>query len=302
MGKTAIGSAVIRPSKRIIYDTTEAVVSFLSENVNTCVDEFLEEWARVSKMVVIAREVAQMAKHKKWRDVRLLSFDLQTVEFAYSKNYTVSISCQDQLSPSGGAFDLEFSRTLSPNGMDTDAEMDNFNPHEDAEPFLRDILRHTHGRLAPSLHCLVTLLRDTLPIVVVLRAIRQEAKRNCMNLDVFPKAAGWYRLIYNDLKHALDFRLLNNQKVAILDASHSLFDVQMPGKLVTKDPAIDDIVLQPIPRMRDIAIDVVRKGLAAGDLVAGKVAAIDVGIMCNAGGVNTLARAIHSQILEQLKC
>ena len=56
MGKTASGSAVIRPSKRIIYDSTEAIVSFLSENVNTCVDEFLEEWARVSKMVVIARE------------------------------------------------------------------------------------------------------------------------------------------------------------------------------------------------------------------------------------------------------
>ena len=56
MGKTASGSAVIRPSKRIIYDSTEAIVSFLSENVNTGVDEFLEEWARVSKMVVIARE------------------------------------------------------------------------------------------------------------------------------------------------------------------------------------------------------------------------------------------------------
>lgn len=56
MGKTAGTSAVIRPSKRIIYDTREAVVSFLSENVNTCVNEFLDEWARVSKMVVIARE------------------------------------------------------------------------------------------------------------------------------------------------------------------------------------------------------------------------------------------------------
>ena len=49
-------SDIIRPSKRIIYDATEAVVSFLSEQVDTCVDEFLEEWARVSKMVVIARE------------------------------------------------------------------------------------------------------------------------------------------------------------------------------------------------------------------------------------------------------
>lgn len=56
LGKTASGSAVIRPSKRIIYDTREAVVCFLSENVQSCVDEFLEEWARVSKMVVIARE------------------------------------------------------------------------------------------------------------------------------------------------------------------------------------------------------------------------------------------------------
>lgn len=56
MGKRAGTSKVIRPSKRIIYDTTEAVVSFLSEDVNTCVDEFLEEWARVSKVVVIARE------------------------------------------------------------------------------------------------------------------------------------------------------------------------------------------------------------------------------------------------------
>lgn len=56
MGKRSMGGAVIRPSKRIVYDTREAIVSFLSEDVNSCVDEFLEEWARVSKMVVIARE------------------------------------------------------------------------------------------------------------------------------------------------------------------------------------------------------------------------------------------------------
>lgn len=54
---------VIRPSKRIIYDTREAIVSFLSENVDTCVDEFLEEWAKVSKMVVIAREGLPFYQH-----------------------------------------------------------------------------------------------------------------------------------------------------------------------------------------------------------------------------------------------
>jgi len=71
MGKTGMGSAVIRPSKRIIYDTREAIVSFLSEDVNSCVDEFLEEWARVSKMVVIAREgmldiSSAMALHRRY--------------------------------------------------------------------------------------------------------------------------------------------------------------------------------------------------------------------------------------------
>ena len=50
------GNNIIRPSKRIIYDAREAIVSFLSEDVNSCVVEFLEEWVKVSKMVVIARE------------------------------------------------------------------------------------------------------------------------------------------------------------------------------------------------------------------------------------------------------
>lgn len=56
VGKRAGNGGLIRPSARIIYDTREAVVTFLSEDVEKCVDEFLEEWARVSKMVVIAKE------------------------------------------------------------------------------------------------------------------------------------------------------------------------------------------------------------------------------------------------------
>lgn len=85
VGKRAGTSTVIRPSKRIVYDTRDAVVSFLSESVDSCVDEFLEEWAKVSKIVVIAREVAQMSRRASWDDVRLLSFDLQTVEFTYAQ-------------------------------------------------------------------------------------------------------------------------------------------------------------------------------------------------------------------------
>lgn len=71
-----------------------------------------------------------------------------------------------------------------------------FNPHDDAEPFLRTILHHGAGRLAPSLHRLVSILRSTLPIVKVLEEIRQSNG----HVDTFAKAAGWYRMLYGDLR------------------------------------------------------------------------------------------------------
>jgi len=83
--------------------------------------------------------------------------------------------------------------------MESDDDVD-FNPHEDAEPFLRDLLRHAHGNLAPSLHSLVMLLRETLPIVIELEAIREDSKSKGSNVEIFAKAAGWYRLMYSDLK------------------------------------------------------------------------------------------------------
>jgi mediator of RNA polymerase II transcription subunit 14 len=168
-----------------------------------------------------------MAKDKTWNDVRLLSFDLQTVEFAYapvwipylhisntilsnSKDYTVSITCTDQLSPSGGSFDLRFSRCVT----NPTSESATFNPHDDAEPFLRNILRHGQG-LASSLHRLVALLRDTLPIVAELEEIRLSAEKNEKAIDTFAKAEGWYRILYGDLRHVLDFRLLVGRRLVL---------------------------------------------------------------------------------------
>ncbi|KAJ6495613.1 mediator complex subunit MED14-domain-containing protein [Mycena vitilis] len=283
MGKTAGTSSVIRPSKRIIYDTTEAVVSFVSENVNTCVDEFLEEWARVSKMVVIAREVAQMSKEQKWPDIRLLSFDLQTVAFAYASDYTVSISCEDQLS-TGGNFDLRFSRCAP--------SLDSFNPHDDAEPFLRNILRHGHGRLAPSLHRLVAFLRETLPIAVELEEIRQQSQGA---VDTFAKAAGWYRLLFGDSRHALDFRLMTNQRVLILDGSQSLFST---GPAQHAEGPTTDLGLLPIPRFSHIVLQVVQKMLSSGAALPGKIAPLNTGVICQTDIVRTLGRAIYTAVVE----
>ncbi|KAH7925939.1 MED14-domain-containing protein [Leucogyrophana mollusca] len=324
VGKRAGSSDIIRPSKRIIYDATKAVVSFLSEDVDTCVDEFLEEWARVSKMVVIAREVARMAKEKKWQDVRLLSFDLQTVEFAYSGDYTVSISCTDQLSPTGGSFDLRFSRCapilalLRPPSLAPPPPLftqHRTNPHEDAEPYLRHILRH--GPLAPSLHRLVELLRDTLPVAVELETMRYtagEAKSPVARgrgrttatgniiaheawVDTFVKGVGWYRVLYGDLRHALDFRLMTGQRIAIIDGARSLFRGE---ELTPSTSTTDAIGLQPISDFSSLVLDAIRS-VRSGNSNAGGIAPIDVGVVCHKGVVTAVTRALHERILRQMK-
>jgi mediator of RNA polymerase II transcription subunit 14 len=85
-------------------------------------------------------------------------------------------------------------------GRVTDGGDDQFNPHDDAEPFLRSLLLHGHGRLAASLNRVVGILRDTLPVVVELEAIRREEAVSGVGVDTFAKAAGWYRLLYGDLR------------------------------------------------------------------------------------------------------
>lgn len=167
-----------------------------------------------------------MSKDKQWNGLQLLSFDLQTVEFAYAEvrrtlallflhlltlrsaiqDYAVSISVTDQLTATGGAFDLRFSRCphapwisqhqqRDPPNINTG---DLYNPHDDAEPFLRPVLQH--ARLAPSLQRLVSLLRETLPIAAELEEMRLQSEREGGGLDTFAKAAGWYRVLYGDLR------------------------------------------------------------------------------------------------------
>lgn len=55
-GGAGEGKTIMRPSEKIVYDTATGVISFWSGEVTECVGEFLTEWERVSKVVVIARQ------------------------------------------------------------------------------------------------------------------------------------------------------------------------------------------------------------------------------------------------------
>ena len=98
--------------------------------------------------------------------------------------------------------------------MDVD-EDEPYNPHEDAEPFLRHLLRHG-PLLTASLHELVQLLRNSLPVVCAVEDIRQSvlSRRKVAVRDAFvdtlAKAAGWHRVIYGDLRCVLFLDILNS--------------------------------------------------------------------------------------------
>ncbi|KAI0068848.1 MED14-domain-containing protein [Artomyces pyxidatus] len=294
--RAGAGKGVIRPSKRIVYDANEAVVCFLSEEVEGCVQEFVTEWASVSKIVVIAREVARMAKEKRWQDVRLLSFDLQTVEFAYASDYTVSITCTDQLSANGGSYDLYFSR-LPPSSagptQNSSGSQRPYNPHTEAEPFLHNLL--SRGKLSQTLPALVAVLRSTVPILEVLEEIRAGATApragdETPEIDTFAKAAGWWRVLFGTgTGHGLDFRLLTGGRVAILDACYPVFGRASPS--VSSSPSQESLGLQPIPGLRHILAEAVKATRGHG-----RAADVNVGIVCGVGDVVTVGRKVWEGI------
>jgi mediator of RNA polymerase II transcription subunit 14 len=130
-----------------------------------------------------------MAEAHKWPDVHLLSFDLQTVKFAYADDYTLSITPTDPLATDGGSYDLRFGRRLSDGAR---------NPHTDSEPFLRGVLRH--DQLAKSLHTLVALLRATLPVAKELMAIETAALQAGHPVHTLVKGSRWHRVLYGDFR------------------------------------------------------------------------------------------------------
>ena len=118
----------------------------------------------------------------------------------------LSISCKDKLL-TGGSYHLRFG---------DEAHDHRPNPHAEAELFFHTLLHQ--GRLADTLPALVSVLRDTLPVLEVLARIPSCA---------IPKAADWWCVMFSPAweRHAapLDFRVLTGTRVALFDASQSLF-------------------------------------------------------------------------------
>jgi mediator of RNA polymerase II transcription subunit 14 len=107
---------------------------------------------------------------------------------------------------------------------------------------------------------------------------------------------------------------MTEQRVVILDASHSLFPASEPlpkssvgksnGKDAARPPAKltdqegNTLGLQPIPGFDEIVLDAIREVTSTGTV--GGIAAVDVGAVCDASAVRAMGRAIHDRVRARL--
>jgi mediator of RNA polymerase II transcription subunit 14 len=157
------------------------------------------------------------------------------------------------------------------------------------------------GRLADALPALVSVLRDTVPVLEVLARIPARA---------VPKTAGWWRVMFgprgstggdapNATRHALDFRVLTGSRVAVFDASESLFrgaDSQQPQQSQQQDTrsrtgAGAPVGFCPIPEFGRAIDDAVVAGRGRGT-----VAGIKIGVVCGAADVVVVGEALWASI------
>lgn len=79
----AVSAAGLTANSRVSYDPKSSIVSFLSGDVDLVVDELHAEWDRVQKTLAIARHISNISRMEGFEEVKLLSFNLLSVEFSY---------------------------------------------------------------------------------------------------------------------------------------------------------------------------------------------------------------------------
>ena len=117
-----------------------------------------------------------------------------------------------------------------------------------------------------------------------------------------PKAAGWWRVMFSPdgsvTRHALDFRVLTGTRVALFDASQSLFrsapqSQQQDSKSGT--PVTPSVGFRPIPELGSAISDAVVAGRGRGT-----VAGIGIGIVCGAADVVVVGEAFWGSIARRV--
>lgn len=96
---------------------------------------------------------------------------------------------------------------------------------------------------------------------------------------------------------------MTDNRVGIFDASYSFHPGKKDssGDIVMSEPALSDTTLKPIPSYSSIVLDCVRQALASGNAVPGKIAPVDVAVICDKASIKPLIRAVYTQVTAKLR-
>jgi mediator of RNA polymerase II transcription subunit 14 len=93
---------------------------------------------------------------------------------------------------------------------------------------------------------------------------------------------------------------MSGQRVAILDGSHSLFEISMPSSSEKGDIMDEHVCWQPIPGLEGIIMDAVKEAVSISGVAAGNITVVGVGVICDTSIVGLLGRTIHTKVLKQI--
>jgi len=100
------------------------------------------------------------------------------------------------------------------------------------------------------------------------------------------------------------------QRVAIYDASHSVYDISSVANPVKKedDMTVDTpnaetagVFLQPIPDFQSIVLQCVQQAIRSGIVPPGTIAPVNIGVVCGTNSVKALIRSIHTMVSKKLE-
>ena len=96
-------------------------------------------------------------------------------------------------------------------------------------------------------------------------------------------------------QHALDFRVLKGSRVAMLDASQSVFRNAPKEKEKEKESPVVVVGFRPIPGFARAVADAVAAARGRGS-----VAGVDIGIVCAAADVVVVGEALWRSVAREL--
>lgn len=216
-----------RRAEGITFDQNTLTVRFHAPSIARCVPDFLEQWERLSKVIVVAGEgeltretyqltpVNRLNKQDEFRDIRMLSFDLCTASVQYAPGFNVAIT----YTPTSDSYEASFFRTgannPTPAPTGTTHADGGDNPHAALAPLLSAHLNEL-TQLAPpggrghAGRDFLQLLRATLPLLLEAEALRVASASPYPSLVV--RSVTEYRLVWDHeaktpARYALDVLL-----------------------------------------------------------------------------------------------